>query len=171
VTVDGPERFDRRAERRAALQRDLETIVAAEDAARLDRQSIGFPDGGGVGAGASGTSTTEAAAMQLVEHPDPAGRWLTAARHAMIELTRLANEARSRWSPPATGTLLGGEMVGARTSHVEMCAGCQLPIMGGSADPLKRLDGDPFHGRAGPGHGWCYHAALRSRGRLGGGRR
>lgn len=87
-----------------------------------------------------------------------------------VELTRLhqlANRARHLWPPPPKkGAREGGVTVGERGNDIETCAGCAQPVLGGRADPLKRIDGDPFHVKN-PQGTWCYHQALRSRGRLG----
>jgi hypothetical protein len=89
-------------------------------------------------------------------------------RGDVFGLARLADKARRHW--PATlagGTTTKGVTVGQRGSSIEVCAGCLQAIGGGRADPLKRIDGDPFHVKN-PQGVWCYHQALRSRGKLGG---
>lgn len=92
-------------------------------------------------------------------------------RSDVFGLGRLAGTAR-RWWPatPKAGTTQDGVTVGQRGNTVETCTACQLPIGGGRNDPLKRIDGDPFHVKN-PAGVWCYHQALRSRGRLGSQRR
>lgn len=88
-------------------------------------------------------------------------------RRDVFGLYRLADNGRRNWPPPPKkGDRAGEVTVGERGNQVETCAGCGDPIGGGRADPLKRIDDDPFHVKNAAGY-WCYHAALRSRGRLG----
>lgn len=91
-------------------------------------------------------------------------------RRDVLGVYRLADRSAADWPPTATkGQTVAGVTVGARTNLVETCAGCGLPVAGGRDDPIKRIDGDPFHANANPTGRWCYHAALRARGKLGGG--
>lgn len=88
-------------------------------------------------------------------------------RRDVFGLYRLADAAGRYWPAPVRkGERAGTVTVGERTNTVDVCVACGEPIIGGRADPLKRIDGDPFHVKN-PAGIWCYHQALRSRGRLG----
>lgn len=98
----------------------------------------------------------------------PAGRKERAVWEVLpLRLYRLADVGRSHWPDPmVAGSVAGGVTVGARGSEVEVCKLCQEPIGGTVADPVKRLDGEPYHLRARPGsdRGSCFRRAWLSKG-------
>lgn len=76
--------------------------------------------------------------------------WPTGTDRVLARLHDLANVARREWPPtPKPGTVVptpdGTVTVGKRGSVIEMCAECKQVIGGGAADPLRRLDGQPYH--------------------------
>lgn len=173
------DRFDWHTERRAALVRDIEAILDAETWANLDRKAIGFPTDVGYsdtpgGGDVESLNAVEAAAVLLLAKSDRATDWLSERREALAQVVRVANLARANWgAAPKTGTI-GGVTIGARTSTAEPCGLCNLPVLGGRDDPLKRIDGVAYHVKSGSNpdseygkHGACYYTAGRSKGLIG----
>ena len=61
-------------------------------------------------------------------------------------LLSLADQALAEWpTTPTPGQEWDGVKVGGRAVTLEMCAECEKPIGGGAADPIRRIDGKPFH--------------------------
>lgn len=84
---------------------------------------------------------TFAAALSRNKVRDDARNWLLA-------LTRLANEAKTRWPQiPRAGEIIDGVKVLEKTPTVEICVECDSPIGANAADPLARIDGLPYHRR------------------------
>lgn len=74
----------------------------------------------------------------------------------------LANEAARRWPPkPKANEVIDGVKVGGRYVEAEVCTECGGPIAGGAADPIRRIDGRPFHKR--PCFDTVRQRALRAR--------
>jgi len=145
--------------------RDLDTIHQAHTYAALEKRSHGFPTDHTHETHGTGTDTV----FHATQNPDlhRAEDWLNEYAETIAHLTRLANKARANWQPPTPGTMLAGVTVGTRSSTVGTCPGCGQPALGTHDDPVKRIDGNPYHLRAAPGRPACYYLAWRQRG-LGG---
>lgn len=79
-------------------------------------------------------------------------------RRDVFGLERLADAAARSWPAPArTGHNVDGVTVGARGNQTEICALCELPVAGGHGDPIRRIDGQPYHGRS------CWFTVHRQR--------
>lgn len=84
--------------------------------------------------------------------------WPEHTNHTTQRISRLANTARVHWPrTPAKGTTHNGVTVGQRTNIVENCKLCQQPVAGGHEDPIRRIDGDPYHGKS------CWYTVTRQR--------
>ena len=67
-------------------------------------------------------------------------------------LHRLADSAAVRWPPrPRAGQTIetpeGPVTVLKKGNPVEMCNECRGPVVGNAGDPIRRLDGRPYHAR------------------------
>lgn len=84
--------------------------------------------------------------------------WPRGVGRLLSRLVGLANQASAAgWGPPPkAGEVVDGVVVGRRESSVETCVGCGRPVAGGVADPIRRKDGKPYHGRS------CYYRAWRA---------
>lgn len=73
-------------------------------------------------------------------------------------LYRLADSGVKFWPPPARkGDQAGTVTVGERGNSVELCKLCGEPVAGGRADPIRRIDGDAYHGKS------CWFTVTRHR--------
>lgn len=77
----------------------------------------------------------------------------------------LANEARAEWPPtPRPGQVIqtpdGPVKVGERAPQVETCTECGGPVAGNAADPIRRVDGKPYHERP------CWETARKRKQRV-----
>lgn len=79
-------------------------------------------------------------------------------RSDVFGLGRLAGRALRYWPPPPPrGSREGGVTVGERSSSVETCGLCGDPVVGGRNDPIRRIDGQAFHGKS------CWFTVTRQR--------
>lgn len=95
-----------------------------------------------------------AEAMHHLFRTTPTG-W---APNALQRLWRLADRALAWWpDEPKHGDTVAGVTIGARGNTVELCGLCLEPVAGGHGDPIRRIDGQPFHGKS------CYYTVWRQR--------
>lgn len=98
--------------------------------------------------------------------------WWPKNTHRLLErLQGLANTARREWpDTPATGQSIGEVVVGERANTAEICAGCTKVIGGNAEDPIRRVDGAPYHLLASefPPRGSCFDRARKAKQRAGG---
>lgn len=140
----------------AQARREINSIAAAVARAINDVESPGSgrrsddpPTHGG-----DVSDPTLAAALSRNQVREDARKWLR-------DLTRLANEAKRRWPPtPKAGDVIEGVKVLETASAVEICTECHSPIGGNAADPLARIDGQPYHRQP------CYNTVKRRRARV-----
>jgi hypothetical protein len=113
---------------RRALVRAVDRIGQVWGRAVEDVDARGYPTGrSGIRASAENT-TVEAAALQLCQ----ALVWLGQVDHLSRQAVQVANLGLRLWPPPSRyGQTVDGVRIGARTSTVEMCAYCQLPVVPG----------------------------------------
>lgn len=79
-------------------------------------------------------------------------------RRDVFGLYRLADLALAYWPPPPKrGDRAGMVTVGERGNSVESCGLCGDPVVGGRADPIRRIDGQAFHGKS------CWFTVTRQR--------
>lgn len=79
-------------------------------------------------------------------------------RRDVFGLYRLADDAARYWPPPPRkGDRAGTVTVGERGNSVETCRLCGDPVAGGRADPIGRIDNEPYHAS-------CAKAVQASRG-------
>jgi len=128
---------------RRALVRAVDRISQAWPRALEDVDARGFPTGRGYDSPGRGSDNTsvEAAALKLCQ----AIVWLAQVEHLCGQAVQLANLGLYHWPPPARyGQTVDGTRIGARTSTVEMCAYCQLPVQTGQ---IRRVGPDsvPVH--------------------------
>jgi hypothetical protein len=65
---------------------------------------------------------------------------------ALSGLVRLANVAAKEWPPtPRRGDVIDGVTVGERSETGDTCSSCGRYIAGSAADPVRRIDGAPYH--------------------------
>jgi hypothetical protein len=78
---------------------------------------------------------------------------------AITRIIGLANKAALWWptQPPTRGTRVGTVTVGERGNQVEQCGLCGDTVAGGHGDPIRRIDGQAFHGKS------CWFTVMRSR--------
>jgi hypothetical protein len=79
-------------------------------------------------------------------------------RRDVFGLYDLADKAARWWPDPVkNGQRIGQVTVGQRTNDAAMCVLCGDPVSGTSDDPIRRIDGQPFHGKT------CYYQVWRQR--------
>lgn len=88
--------------------------------------------------------TLHLAAADLVEW------WPNNTGHFVNQVVRLGGIAATRWPPTLkpgaeVETETGTVKVGGRAEASEVCTECRTTIAGGADDPLRRIDGKPFH--------------------------
>lgn len=99
------------------------------------------------------SASTLHAAVEKLCHDRPPDREKVA--RSVIDL---GNRAHAWWPPPPkSGQLVEGVTVGQRGNLVETCALCQDPVAGGHQDPIRRIDGAPFHAKS------CFYTVWRHR--------
>lgn len=73
-------------------------------------------------------------------------------------IVSLGNEAANNWPPtPQKGQTIDGVKVLERTRTGEECTLCGKYVAGDAVDPIRRLDGKPYHAST------CYYQAWRKR--------
>lgn len=78
------------------------------------------------------------------------------------QLYDLADQALREWPPtPVAGMKIDDVVVGEKAPTWEMCGECRSEIWGGTTDPVRRLDGKPFHKTP------CYETVRKRRQRSG----
>jgi hypothetical protein len=88
-------------------------------------------------------------------------KWPPVAPKVLDRLIELSSVAAREWPPkPLKGEVIDGVKVGERITTLETCAECKGGIVGGAIDPIRRLDGKPYH--LAP----CYHTVRRRRQRM-----
>lgn len=93
-------------------------------------------------------------AHTYVEHM--MGQWMPHTEHAIRQTIQLSNKATHWWPPtPKPGQTIDNTTVGQRTNTTETCTHCGNPVTGGHADPIRRIDGNPYHGKS------CWFNAVR----------
>lgn len=84
--------------------------------------------------------------------------WPVRVQRVFAHLYDLADEALREWPPtPAKGTVIDGVKVLERTRVGDECAGCGKYVAGDANDPIRRLDGKPYHERP------CYEKMRKRR--------
>lgn len=96
-------------------------------------------------------STMVAAGKELVD------LWPRRVQRVFDRIYTLADDALREWpSTPKVGQVVDGVTVGKRSSLATICTKCTEPIGGGAADPIRRINGSPYHGKS------CYFSAWRA---------
>lgn len=89
--------------------------------------------------------------------------WPRNVERLLAKLQGLANTARREWpSTPETGQKVGQVVVGQRADLSEVCVGCHEVIGGGADDPIRRVDGAPYHLNGSGEHGSCWTKARKA---------
>ena len=84
--------------------------------------------------------------------------WPARCERIFNRLYQLADTAAREWpATPAIGQEIDGIKVGERLPQIEVCAECRGPVAGGAADPIRRLEGIPYHKEP------CYETARKRR--------
>jgi hypothetical protein len=140
---------------RQAFINSVVRILNAWNAALNDANARGYPtrllD---PTRGDADNTSVEAAALTRSQ----AKEWLHDLDKVTTTIVGLANRSQLLWAPtPRHGSTKAGVTVGQRTNTVEVCGLCQEPVTGGHADPIRRIDGQAFHGRS------CWFTVTRSR--------
>jgi len=115
---------------RRALTRAVDRINNVWVRAVEDIDARGFPAGQGYDnpTRGSGSTSVESAALTMCQ----ALVWVDQVEHLAAQAVTVANLGLYHWPPPSRyGQLVDGIRIGARTSSVEMCAYCMLPVMPG----------------------------------------
>lgn len=74
--------------------------------------------------------------------------WPARVMNALNQFYDLADEALREWPPtPEKGDVIDGVKVLDRTRTGEDCAKCGKYVAGDAGDPIRRLDGKPYHVR------------------------
>src|SRR5215831_1090543 len=127
---------------RRALVRAVDRISQVHARAVEDVDARGFPAGRGygpIGANSGESTSVEAAALKLCQ----ALVWLESVDRLCRQAVEVANHGLYWWPPPSRyGQTINGIKVGSRTSTVEMCVYCQLPVLPGQARRVG-LDSQP----------------------------
>lgn len=83
-------------------------------------------------------------------------QWMPHTEHAIRQTINLSNKATAWWPPtPKAGQTVDGTTVGQRSNTTETCTHCGNPVTGGHNDPIRRIDGQPYHGKS------CWYNAIR----------
>jgi hypothetical protein len=139
----------------AILHRQVDRITTSWPHAEADRDARGWntaidyntPHG-------SETTSVEAAALVHCR----ASIWLADARRWADRAIIIANQAMFLWPPlAAKGDTVAGITVGQRGNNIEVCGLCAQPVSGGHNDPIRRINGLPFHGKS------CWYTVTRNR--------
>ena len=84
--------------------------------------------------------------------------WLEQVRKCVSELSRLGGQGLKWWPPRVQpGERIGDIVVGERVSDLKSCAECGELIGATSVDPLRHLDGKPYHQKP------CWETARKRR--------
>ncbi len=136
---------------RTDMHRAVDTICDAWPYALTDAQSRGYPNAedNANSAGVDGAPDNHNAGI-----PNPvASIWLGNIRHVSNQLYLAANMALKHWPARPTRTAAPG----GRPNDIELCGLCELPVIGGHSDPIRRLDGAAFHAKS------CWFTVTRQR--------
>ena len=83
-------------------------------------------------------------------------QWMPHTEHAIRQTIQLSNKATHWWPPtPKPGQTIDNTTIGQRTNTTETCTHCGNPVTGGHADPIRRIDGNAYHGKS------CWYNATR----------
>jgi hypothetical protein len=169
MTTDRPMSNVDRTEQ--VLRRAIDRIYLAYGPAVDDSRARGYPGGvdyNNPGSGGSIIIENEdgdperipATAVEIAAlRKNDADRWLKLVEKMVRDVLTIANMGQRLWPPtPQAGTRIRNITVGGRTNQIETCCLCAQPVAGGHDDPIRRIDGDPYHKSP------CWYVASRSRG-------
>lgn len=78
----------------------------------------------------------------------PAGKHWPAGPAELVKRIEILASTGDHWwprQPPKKGSVVAGVTIGERANTVETCGLCQQPVTGTRSDPIRRIDGNPFH--------------------------
>lgn len=139
---------------RRAFVNSVTRILNSWPAALNDANARGYPTRLGDPGDRGESTSVEVAALARSD----AREWLKDLDRTLSGVVVLANHAALLWPPPARpGVIVAGVTVGRRGNNVETCGLCGDPVSGGHADPIRRIDGQAFHGKR------CWFTVARQR--------
>lgn len=131
-------------EQRAAMHRAVDQICDAQTHAQLDAKARCYSTGeGGTSKGGHADPTYGASLRANI-----ADVWIAKTLQTQKDLYHQADMALKHWpAPPGKGANVNGTTIGDRNNTTELCALCQIPVLGGRDDPIRRIDGQPYHAK------------------------